>query len=86
MNKVGEDPYQGDEDKYQEHFRKTFITEKEKDTEEGQAWSCDVIGCRSLHDMMIPAGKTSKLVRVPDPNAEDFRISQVCDRLKFVQP
>lgn len=78
MNKVGEDPYQGDDDKYQEHFRKTFITEKEKDTEEGQAWS--------LHEMMIPAGKTSKLVRIPDPNAEDFRISQVCDRLKFVQP
>ncbi len=80
MNKlVDEDPYQGDESKYQEHFRKTFITENQKDGEGGKE-------CWSLHDMMIPAGKQAKLVRVPDPGDADFRISDVCHKLKLTQP
>jgi len=36
--------------------------------------------------MMIPAGNTAKLVRVPDPANQDFRISSVCDRLKLTEP
>lgn len=40
----------------------------------------------TLHDMMIPAGQTAKLVRVPNPLSGDFRISEVADRLKFIQP
>lgn len=35
---------------------------------------------------MIPAGRTAKLVRIPNPNHEDFRVSEVCDRLKFIEP
>lgn len=33
---------------------------------------------------MIPAGKTAKLVRIPDPNSPDFWISEVCDKLKII--
>jgi len=33
---------------------------------------------------MIPAGKTAKLVWIPDPNSPDFRISEVCDKLKII--
>ena len=40
----------------------------------------------TLHDMLIPAGNTAKLVRIPDPADQDFRVSEVCDRLKFTQP
>ena len=36
--------------------------------------------------MMIPAGNTAKLVRVKDPSDSNFRISEVCDKLKFTQP
>jgi hypothetical protein len=36
--------------------------------------------------MMIPAGITSKLVRISDRKDEDFRISEVCDKLKLTQP
>lgn len=36
--------------------------------------------------MMIPAGKTAKLVRVPDPTLEDFRVSEPLDKLKFIDP
>jgi len=35
--------------------------------------------------MMIPAGNTAKLVRVPDPNSSEFRISEVCDKIKLNQ-
>jgi hypothetical protein len=73
-----DDPYMGDEQTYQEHFRKTFITENQKETELKEAWS--------LHDMMIPAGNTVKLVRIPDHADPDFRISEVCDKFKFTQP
>jgi len=38
----------------------------------------------TLHDMIIPAGKTAKLIRIKDPRDADFRISEVCDKLKFV--
>jgi len=68
----------GDEQTYQEHFRKTFITENQKETEMKEAWT--------LHDMMIPAGNTVKLVRIPDHSDPDFRVSEVCDKLKFTQP
>ncbi len=37
----------------------------------------------TLHDMIIPAGKTAKLVRIKDPTSPDFRISEVCDKIKF---
>jgi hypothetical protein len=36
--------------------------------------------------MMIPAGQTAKLIRVTNPLSQDFRISEVADRLKFIQP
>ena len=39
-----------------------------------------------MHDMMIPAGQTAKLVRVSNPSSKEFRISEVADRLKFIQP
>jgi hypothetical protein len=39
----------------------------------------------TLHDMMIPAGNTVKLVRVPDAEDPDFRVSEVCDKLKLNQ-
>ena len=79
MNSLVEsDPYNGDEGKYQEHFRKTFITEKDKDGDNSDTFS--------LHDMMIPAGKVAKLIRVRDPQDEDFRIEEVCNKLKLNQP
>lgn len=34
--------------------------------------------------MLIPAGKTAKLVRISNPDDSDFRISEICDKLKFV--
>ncbi len=40
--------------------------------------------CWTLHDMIIPAGKTAKLVRIKNPNDKDFRISEICDKLKFI--
>jgi hypothetical protein len=36
--------------------------------------------------MLIPAGKTAKLIRIKNPDDTDFRISEVCDKLKFVKP
>jgi len=36
--------------------------------------------------MMIPMGQPAKLIRLYDPSNDDFRISEVADRLKFVQP
>lgn len=66
-----------DDRQYQDNFRKTFITNNQKQADEpGESWT--------LHDMMIPAGQSAKLVRVPNPNAQDFRISEVADRLKFI--
>ena len=43
------DPYENDDDKYQEHFRKTFITEKMVDDGEGESFS--------MHEMLIPSGR-----------------------------
>ena len=40
----------------------------------------------TLHDMMIPAGKTAKLVKAVNPFDAEFRISEICDKLKFVKP
>ena len=68
----------GDEEAYDEHFRKTFITENKKKVDGGDAWS--------LHDILIPQGQKAKLIRVPDPNKEEFRASEVADRLKFIEP
>jgi len=39
----------------------------------------------TLHDIIIPAGRTAKLIRVPDPYSQDFRVSEVCDKLKFIE-
>ena len=36
--------------------------------------------------MMIPAGNIAKLIRVTDPADQDFRITEVCDKLKMNQP
>ena len=36
--------------------------------------------------MMIPAGITSKLARVSDPTDPDFRASEICDKMKFINP
>ena len=38
-----------------------------------------------MHEMMIPGGNVAKLVRIPDPNAADFRVSEMCGRLKLNQ-
>jgi hypothetical protein len=38
----------------------------------------------TLHDMIIPAGKTAKLIRIKNPQEPDFRISEICDKIKFV--
>ena len=73
-----EDPYMGNEETYQDHFRKTFITEKQNDEENLEVWT--------LHDMMIPAGNIAKLIKIPDAQHPDFRVSEVCDKLKFTQP
>ena len=35
--------------------------------------------------MLIPAGKTAKLIKIRNPNDADFRISEVCDKLKFIK-
>ena len=35
--------------------------------------------------MLIPAGKTAKLVRVLNPEDPDFRISEVGDKVKFTK-
>ena len=73
----GEDPYKGDDQTYQDHFRKTFITENQKKMDDNKAkWT--------LHDMIIPAGKTAKLIRIKDPRDPDFRVSEICDKIKFV--
>jgi hypothetical protein len=34
---------------------------------------------------MIPAGWTGKLIWIPDPYSTDFRVSEVCDKLKFIE-
>jgi hypothetical protein len=73
-----EDPYANDEETYKEHFRKTFITQDKGKKEQ--------VSLFTLHDMMIPAGRTAKLVRVPNPNAEDFRVTEPLDKLKFIEP
>ena len=67
-----------DDKQYQDHFRKTFITDNQKKEAEEESWT--------LHDMMIPGGQPAKLVRVHNPMSQDFRVSEVCDRLKFIQP
>lgn len=64
-----------DDREYQDHFRKTFITDK-KEANDEESWT--------LHDMMIPGGSTAKLVRVVSPLSADFRVSEVADRLKFI--
>ncbi len=38
----------------------------------------------TLHDMIIPAGKTAKLIRIKNPQDPDFRVSEVADKIKFV--
>lgn len=38
----------------------------------------------TLHDMIIPAGKTAKLIRIKNIKDPDFRISEICDKIKFV--
>ena len=40
----------------------------------------------TLHEMMIPAGKTAKLIRIKDISDPDFRITEVCDKLKIIKP
>lgn len=74
---MGEAEAPEDEKEYQDHFRRTFITTHQKEEER--------VPMYSLHDIMIPAGRTAKLVRLPDPMNEGFRISEVCDKLKFVE-
>ena len=34
--------------------------------------------------MIIPAGKTAKLIRIKDPRDPDFRVSEICDKIKFI--
>ena len=69
----------GDE-AYEDHFRKTFITENKKP---GIGAAFDH-GSWTSFDMQIPQGQRSKLIKIPDPYTEDFRASEVCDRLKFI--
>lgn len=67
-----------DDLQYQDHFRKTFITDNQKRDSDEESWT--------LHDMMIPGGQPAKLIRIHNPQGSDLRISEICDRLKFVQP
>lgn len=39
-----------------------------------------------IKDILIPAGMPAKLVQVPDPEYEGFRVNEMADRLKFVEP
>ena len=67
---------------YDAHFRRTFIQEpvesEEEEVKEEESWT--------LHDMKIPQGQDCKLVKIIDPAKEDFRPSEVADRLKFIEP
>lgn len=36
--------------------------------------------------MMIPAGKTAKLIKIKDASDPDLRLSEICDKLKIVKP
>jgi len=36
--------------------------------------------------MMIPAGRTAKLVKIGNPYDTEFRATEVCDKLKFTKP
>ena len=36
--------------------------------------------------MQIPLGQPAKLIKIYEPNHEDFRITEVANRLKFSQP
>ncbi len=67
-----------DDQQYQDHFRKTFITDNQGKNAEEDSWT--------LHDMMIPGGQPAKLVRIHNPNGRDLRISEIADRLKFIAP
>ena len=68
-----------DDEAYDAHFRGTFIKETEEvDTKDDECWT--------LHDMKIPQGQQCKLVKISDPSKEDFRPSEVADRLKFIEP
>ena len=40
----------------------------------------------SQHKMTIPYGQAAKLIRVPDPSHADFRVTEIADNLKFVDP
>lgn len=62
----------------EDHFRKTFITNHQVKEEQK-------VITYTLHDIMIPAGWTAKLIRVPNPYTPDFRVSEVCDKLKFIE-
>ena len=39
-----------------------------------------------IKEILIPAGMPAKLVQVPDPNYEGFRVADMADRLKFTEP
>jgi hypothetical protein len=64
-----------EEQEHNDNFWKTFITDHHAAIEQSPTFT--------LHDIMIPAGRTAKLVRVPEPYKEDFWVSEVCDKLKL---
>ena len=63
------------DENYNENFRRTFITTHQADVDKTPSFT--------LHDIMIPAGRTAKLIRIPKPDSEEFRVSEVCDKLKL---
>ena len=56
----------------------TFITGKEKEQAYVQTFS--------LHEVLIPAGKPAKLVKIPDIDNKDLRASEILFKLKISEP
>lgn len=40
----------------------------------------------TLHDMMVPGGRTAKLIRVPVPASRDFAVDELADKFNWASP
>ena len=66
----------GDEARYTEHYKKTYITENKR--KDGAAFT--------LHYFRIPQGYDARLVRVPDLDHQELNVNDVADKLGFAEP
>lgn len=39
-----------------------------------------------MHDLLIPGGKSAKMIKVTNPRISTEEISEICDKLKFMEP